>query len=153
NPQLVENVHLVGNVAFGNESISGGGNNGDILIGGDLLQHGVKGVVISQNYTYRTDGLMTANIGWVSGEQDQDLVLTDNYFVGLLKITDWVSATITGNTIYGTHTFHPGYDGMISVVSPFSGWNFTNNTLYGDPTSVSWGLNEAFPGMNFATWK
>ena len=152
-PQVLENLQAVGNVAFNNETIAPTHNNGDILIGGNLQQHGVKGAVISQNYTYRNVGYMTANIGWVSGQQDQDIVLTNNYFVGFVQITDWVTATITGNTIYGTRAFHPGTDGMVSVRGPFGGWTFSNNTLYGDSTPASWGYNDAYPGMSFAPWK
>jgi hypothetical protein len=93
--QSINNFLIEGNVAFNNGTIGSHGWRPDLFVGGETA---ATGITVRENYTWRNDGLVTANFGWYWGPQNGSLVLTDNYFVGGLDVRAWTSLTQSGNT-------------------------------------------------------
>src|SRR5439155_2783647 len=100
----IQNIDLEGNVAF-NNYVWGVPWDADILVGGDVP---ASGITINENYTYRTNNsnpagdvpAQTADIGG-NAVTNQDLVCTNNYFVGgWWRMGAWATATVRGNTLY-----------------------------------------------------
>ena len=87
-----------GNVSFDNGLPSKAGFASDLFIGGGTPASRIK---VSNNYTFRTDGLGTARFGYEPQILNDDLVLTNNYFVGQTFLDNWTSATVEGNTFTG----------------------------------------------------
>jgi hypothetical protein len=126
----LQNIHLEGNASF-NNSVWGVPRE-DILVGGWFP---ASGIIIDQNYTYRTEFLNTevADIGY-NLVVNEDVVLTGNYFAGgWAHIGDWRSATVTGNTLFNFTT-----GGMLWNVGDLSGQTWSDNSFLGDSTAVAW---------------
>jgi len=151
----VHNTTFDGNISFNNGSISGyAGGPSDLFIGGPV----VTGAVVTNNYLYRLHtATATADIGYYFGPVNQDLVFTGNYAYGLVEIRDWVTATVTGNTLYSTSSpYAVGARGEFSARGNLGGHTWRGNTWYGDPTLPQWGYGPAgtIPGVAYdnATW-
>lgn len=126
----LQNIHLYGNASF-NNSVWGVPRE-DILVGG---QFPASGIIIDQNYTYRTDFSNTpvADIGY-NMVVNEDVALTGNYFTGgWMHVGTWRSATVTGNTL-----FNFGSGGMLWNLGDLSGQTWGDNTFWGDPTVAAW---------------
>lgn len=87
-----------GNISFDNGRPSRAGFATDLFIGGATP---VSRLNVANNYTYRSDGMGTARFGYERGIVNEDLALTDNYFVGTTVVENWQSATVRGNTFTG----------------------------------------------------
>ena len=127
----IQNIDLEGNVAF-NNYVWGVPWDEDILVGGLFP---ASGITINENYTYRTSytNTSTADIGSYV-VTDQDLVCTNNYFVGgWWRMGAWATATVTGNTLYN---FTGG--GIVWNLGTVSDQHWSDNTFFGDPTAVAW---------------
>jgi len=136
----LKNIHLDGNASF-NNSVWGVPRE-EILVGGELP---ASGITVNHNYTYRTafSPIEVADVGYFflvnQDVRNQDVVLTDNYFVGgWLHVGDWTSATVTGNTLF---TFANG--GMLWLRSNLSGHTWSRNTFFGDPAALAWRYNSS----------
>jgi len=153
--QFLDNVHLVGNVAFNNATI--GSNGGyDILVGGSGVL--VNGAVVSQNYTYRNDSKLTADFGWYFSSANQDITVTNNYFVGTMEVDDWTTAVVTNNTIYSTTPASVYLSGQVLNRGNLAGHTYSGNVLYGDPLQLGWGYKPSSGSgvvtpVNFPSWE
>ncbi len=127
----LQNIALEGNVAF-NDYVWSGSAAADIFVGGHFP---ASGIVIDQNYTYRTNDSNTraADIGY-NLVVNHDVVLTNNYFVGgWTHMGAWERATVSGNTLFD---FSDG--GMVWNMGNLSGQTWSGNTLFGDSTALAW---------------
>jgi len=132
----LQNIALEGNVAF-NDYIWGVPSDADIFVGGHFP---ASGIVIDHNYTYRTDDANTkaADIGYNLVVND-DIVLTNNYFVGgWAHLGAWTTATVSGNTLFD---FSNG--GMVWNMGNLSGQRWSGNTFFGDSTTLAWRLDSS----------
>lgn len=92
----IDQITVRGNSGFDNGLINPTvGGRADILIGGVAT----TGDVVDQNSTYRSDGLLTVDLGFNSG--NGTLGFTNNYLVGKLNLSGWSSVTQFGNTVIG----------------------------------------------------
>jgi cysteine-rich repeat protein len=92
-------LHVEGNVAFGNGSLSSGGSDRNVLVGGGRV---AENPVIVDNVTYFPFGTTGENnFGYSAGATG--LVATGNYFAG--DLTLWMISdptyVLTGNTFVG----------------------------------------------------
>ena len=141
--------------SFNNGSISDYGGPTDLLVytGGNSTR-----VVVTNNYLYRTDlAHATASIGYYFGGINPSLLFSGNYVFGLVAFADWVTATVTGNTVYSTASpYSQGASGMVSARGNLSGYRWGGNHWYGDPALPQWGYGPAgaTPGTayDYATW-
>lgn len=127
----LQNITLQGNVAF-NDYTWGVSSDADIFLGGHFP---ASGIVIDRNYTYRTNDANTkaADIGYNLVVND-DLVLTDNYFVGgWSHLGAWATATVSGNTL-----FNFAHGGMVWDLGNLNGQTWSGNTFFGDGTALAW---------------
>lgn len=111
-------LHFVGNVAFINGAAQTVGDLKDnYLVGG---VNGQQGVLFRENMSWSfTPNKRSVSLGRYSQNQNLDITLTNNYFVGTtLFYNQWQSIKMTGNTFYGPVTW-----GNSSMVS-----RFPNNT-------------------------
>jgi Right handed beta helix region len=141
----LHNITLEGNVAF-NDYIWGGTSDADIFVGGHFP---ATGIIIDQNYTYRTNDSNTkaADIGY-NLVVNNDLVLSDNYFVGgWLHLGAWATATVSGNTFFNfTH------GGMVWNFGDVSGQTWSGNTFFGDSSALEW-RHDSSTVSTFADWR
>lgn len=92
----IDQITVRGNAGFDNGLINPTvGGRADILIGGVAT----TGDVVDANNTYRSDGRLTVDLGYNSG--NGTLVFTNNYLVGQLNLSGWSSITQFGNTVVG----------------------------------------------------
>lgn len=127
----LHNITLEGNVAF-NDYVWGGTPSADIFVGGHFP---ASGILIDHNYSYRTNDADTraADIGYNLVGND-DVVLTNNYFVGgWMHLGAWQTATVSGNTLFD---FSDG--GMVWNMGDLSGQTWSGNTFFGDSTTLAW---------------
>jgi len=134
--QYVNNITVSGNIVFNNGTIGSSGGY-DILMGGSNVP--VRGGVVSGNYTYRNDRALTADIGFYFSSSNQDITLTNNYFVGTMELDDWASALVTGNTVYSTTPVSVYTSGQVINRGNVSGHVYSGNVFYGDATALRWG--------------
>lgn len=97
-----------------------------------------SGIVVKNNMTYHRDdtfvGLGNVAMGW-SGVRNLDLIFQDNYVAGgqsSLGIDYWSSATVTGNTIYGSRLTNPGADECLvsANLDTLTGITWDSNKYY-----------------------
>jgi hypothetical protein len=127
----LKNIVLEGNVAF-NDYVWGAPSGADIFVGGHF---GASGMIIDQNYTYRTNDSNTkaADIGYNLAE-NEDIVLTNNYFAGgWSRVGAWRTATVSGNTLFN---FTNGW--MLWNLGDVGGQTWSGNTFFGDSTALAW---------------
>jgi hypothetical protein len=128
--QYLQNIDLEGNVSFNNYVWGVPGS--DILVGGQVP---ASGITINENYTYRTNYSNTraADVGY-DQVANQDVVLTNNYFVGgWSRVGAWATATVSGNTVFN---FTNG--SMLWNIGNLSGHSWSGNTFLGDSTATAW---------------
>jgi parallel beta-helix repeat protein len=95
--QYARNVTLDGNVAWNNGTIASA--RPDYFAGGSTVE---SGIVVKNNFSFRSDGAQTADLGWNYGAVHQDLTYTGNYLVGSVNVSRWTTVTQSGNTVLGT---------------------------------------------------
>ncbi len=137
----LQNIDLEGNAAF-NNYVWGVPWDADILVGGEVP---ASGITIDQNYTYRTNytNTQTADVG-NNVAVNEDVVFTNNYFVGgWLRVGSWLTATVTGNTLYN---FTSG--GMVWNMGNLSGHTWSDNTFFGDYMAPVWRYNDGVASFN-----
>jgi hypothetical protein len=126
----LQNISVSGNVAFDN-SVWGVARE-DILVGGERP---ASGITIDRNYTYRStpSAAPIADIGY-NFLVNQDVVLTNNYFVGgWLHVGRWTAATVTGNTLFDFTT-----GPLLWLRGAASGQTWSDNTFFGDSAVLAW---------------
>jgi len=140
--QAIDSIHIEGNILFNSSTISSTSwRDADILVGGSVP---VRGSIVTQNYSYRSDQQMTADVGY-HVSVNQDLTLTDNYFVGALSVLNWTTATVTGNTVYN-------FTGnMVANSGNLAGTAWSGNTFFGNAAAATW--NYAATQTTFSGWK
>jgi parallel beta-helix repeat protein len=87
-------VTLDGNVAWNNGTIASA--RPDFFAGGSTSE---SGIVVKNNFSFRSDGAQTADLGWSYGAIHKDLTLTNNYMVGSLHVARWTTVVKSGNTV------------------------------------------------------
>jgi hypothetical protein len=97
----LKNFQIEGNAIFNSGAWSKDGAQPDILVGGGSS---ADDIVVSANYTYRTDKATTAVFGYDWGPTNGELVLTDNVLVGSTKVITWKQVTAMRNTFAGAET-------------------------------------------------
>jgi hypothetical protein len=95
--QYIRNVTLDGNVAWNSGAIASG--RPDFFAGSSEV---MSGIVLRNNFSYRSDLGETADLGWDYGPTHQDLTYTNNYFVGSAHVARWRSVTQSNNTVLRT---------------------------------------------------
>jgi hypothetical protein len=89
--------HIEGNVAFANGILTGPEHLApNILVGGGRP---AKDVTVTRNFTYHPGPGTGVRLGY--GAVNEDLTLTDNYFVGYTEVRLWNKVTARGNRIVG----------------------------------------------------
>ncbi len=141
----LQNIALEGNVAF-NNYVWGVPSDADIFVGGHFP---ASGIVIDQNYTYRTNNANTkaADIGY-NLVVNHNIVLTNNYFVGgWIHVGAWEAATVSGNTLFDSSD-----GGMVWNMGTLSGQTWSGNTFFGDSTALAWRYDTSSV-TTFADWR
>lgn len=150
----LQNVSLVGNVAFNNGTIATGSSRVNMLISGPTV---ITGMVATDNLLYFSPG--TNGIQFRLGNYDtsdsalynKSIDLENNYAVGgdlgIEMQYQWASATVRNNVLIG--------DGSTRVVhtgGPTPGiYDWSGNTYYRDPAAVAWQQNDT--GYTFDAWR
>ena len=101
---------LDGNFAFDNGALSQERFAVDLFVGGGSP---AGRIVVTNNLTYRSDGLLTARFGYDPGIVNEDLTLLNNYFVGQTGLSNWGTVVARGNSFTGAQNLleiqmHPG---------------------------------------------
>jgi hypothetical protein len=129
---FVRNYRLEGNIVFNNGSIARGISKVDNILFavGSVLQN----IVLDRNYTYHTpsDNDGYSRLGWQFGGTSDDVVATNNYWIGgesSIEVWKWNRATFTGNTIYSQ-------TGLLATLDLTSGqstsnYQWNNNHYFG----------------------
>lgn len=141
----LQNITMEGNVAF-NNYVWGVSSDADMFVGGHFP---ASGIVIDQNYTYRTSDANTkaADVGY-NLVVNHDVALTNNYFVGgWARIGPWATARVSGNTLFN---FADG--GLVWNLGDVSGQTWTGNTFFGDPTTLAW-RHDSSASFTFDDWR
>jgi hypothetical protein len=92
--QYIRNVTLDGNVAWNSGAIASG--RPDFFAGSSEV---MSGIVVRNNFSYRSDLGETADLGWDYGPTHQDLTYTSNYLVGSMHLGRWRSVTQSNNIV------------------------------------------------------
>ena len=153
--QYHHNITLEGNTVFNAGALATVQDNGDnILLGGTA--NPAYGIVIRDNYTYFPPSpsrqYPSVDLGYTNNIVDQDLTLTNNYFVGsgtANRFKEWQDMTVTGNTFY-SHNNSKLVD-LNSRGVGTSGYNWNNNTYYGG--SASSPFRYAGTSLSFPNWQ
>ncbi|MEO8592798.1 MAG: Ig-like domain-containing protein [Candidatus Solibacter sp.] len=140
----VQNFDLQENVVF-NNGLPGGSRGDNLLITGGQGQSGIK---VNGNHFYNpvsaTDGYN--ELSWGTG--NQDLTVTNNFFVGgrdALDIGGYSSVVFTGNTVYGN------IQGVNLKFGLPSSLTLNNNSYFGTGAFGFGGSNTNFTGWKNAT--
>lgn len=156
--QYHHNITLEGNTVFNAGALANVQDNGNnILVGGTA--NPAYGIVIRDNYTYfppsPTRQYPSVDLGYSNNIVDQDLTLTNNYFVGsgsVNRFKEWQNMTVSGNTFY-SH----GSSKLVDLNSRgvgTSGYQWNNNTYFGGTASSPFryaGTSLSFPGWQSTT--
>lgn len=139
------NIHVVGNVAFNNGTISNRyAAKGNIIIGSESRDEGMRAV---DNLLFFSGAAgENMRIGYLAA--NGDAVVTGNTIFGggtALMVGDWTSTTIQNNTVGGPAE-------IVDLRDSPSGHNFTGNRYYRTPLAAAWrtGAGTALP---LADWK
>ncbi|MGZ8377117.1 MAG: hypothetical protein ACXWZS_02690 [Gemmatirosa sp.] len=129
---LVKNYLVDGNITFGNGSIGENGNAPNLFIGAGSA---LSGIAVTNNMVYM-NGTNSGNlwVGYSWGPTNSDVTLTGNYVAGgstALRVWKFSRATVSGNTVYGLSE-------LVNIMESFSGFNWSNNTYYGNQSASLW---------------
>jgi hypothetical protein len=142
----LNNVRLLGNVAFNNGTLADNSNAANILVGGDDYASGDD---ILGNFTYFPPGVGGTNVavGW-DYQLNGDVTVRGNYLVGgdtVLNVGWWARATVSDNVLAGE----------AQVVSlddtTLLDYAWTGSQYHRDPLSPSWSF--AGVGLPMASWQ
>jgi len=115
------NIHLEGNIAFNNGTLSNNSNSSNILFGGDDY---ASGGVVKDNFLYESPGVPGPNMEVGYGSTHNGSVdISGNYVASggtVLDVGYWSSLTASNNFLIGTGTILRINDPSISA-STFSG--------------------------------
>src|SRR4029453_18006666 len=95
-------------------------------------------------------------MGWKEDTPNLTLTVQNNYIAGgniPLRLRGWSSASVTGNTIYGSAVAGKDNNGVVDIITgPATApvYTFNNNTYYYTGASSPFIYNTA---RSFATWK
>lgn len=150
----LQNVSVVGNIAFNNGTIATGSSRVNVLISGPTV---ISGMVATDNLLYFSPGI--DGVQFRLGNYDtsdsalynKGIALENNYTVGgelgIEMQYQWASATVRNNVLIG--------DGGTSVVrtgGPTPGiYDWSGNTYYRDPAATAWQQNDT--AYTFDGWK
>jgi hypothetical protein len=144
----IQNFVFDGNTIFDNGSLTGQGDDYNILIAGG--NNWPQNMTVTNNYTYHTPswGTGLSSLSWGFDSGASNLTATNNYFIGgnpAIDINAWTGATFTNNTIYGPAQ----YAITASQLHPTT-YTWNNNAYY-DPTSLFAELNGQ--DQPFSAWQ
>jgi Right handed beta helix region len=140
----VDNYVFQGNVSFNNGSLAGGRDQ-NYLVGGTT--NGSHNIVFTHNYSFIDQEDTGQRFG--DGPANDDIDLSDNYFVGFTDINDWQQVKLTGTTFVGWNT-------LVQLTRPASAtyaWNdnsYTRQDQVWDPFGFNSGTYD-FAGWQSAT--
>ncbi|HEY8186068.1 MAG TPA: hypothetical protein VIF64_08365, partial [Pyrinomonadaceae bacterium] len=119
--------------------------------------HNIK--VIS-NFVYHKDGTAPSfgnmGMGWNEDTANISLTVQNNYIAGgniPLRMRGWSSATVTGNTMYGSSVTGQDNNGVVDIITgpaTSRSYTFNNNTYYYSGSSLPFIYDTA---RDFSTWK
>jgi hypothetical protein len=129
----IDNMTIQGNIIFNSGTLSDIYTSSNILVGGE---DAADNIVIQNNYTYFSPGLGSYNVrlGYLS-TSNGDITFSGNYLVGagpVLETRFWATASVTGNTLYGTGTLVDFRD------ADGTGYTWNTNTFYRDSSQSAW---------------
>lgn len=142
----LNNIQLIGNIAFNNGTLASNSTSSNILMGGDDT---ATGTVVRENFAYFTPGLSGTNVkvGWGT-LKNGDVRVERNYFAGGSQVFDfgyWSTALVSGNTFVGTAGVARLNDGSKS------GKSWSGNVHQRDPATTSWRFNSS--SYTFSNWR
>jgi hypothetical protein len=142
----LNNIHVTGNVAFNNGTLSNNSTSPNILIGGDDT---ATGDVLTDNLTYfsSTSAGTNVRIGY-STTRNGSVQLQRNTLVGgstVLEFGYWSSASVSGNTLVGSSSMVRLNDNSTS------GKSWGGNTHRRDPSASAWRYTSS--SYSFNSWR
>ena len=146
---LLNNIHVDGNVVFNAGVLSNNTASPDILAGGGQVAANDIAVVNNMTYYspgYSARGLVVGPVG--SSLLNGAMTVQNNYIVGgslPLYVGNWQTATVAGNTLYGTGTMQQVDDPNVV------GHQWAGNMYYHNPTATAWSY--AGTSYTFAGWQ
>ena len=150
NNSAIRNVLVEGNVSFNNGSISGDvGSRQNIVISAQVP---TSGMTARDNFLYFSPGQngIQFRLGNVDRSNNQSIVVDSNYAVGgdvgLQMRLQWGQAAVRGNTLISEAA-----TSIVSTGGNESGYQWSGNNYYRDPTAAAWFQNDA--PYDFAGWK
>jgi parallel beta-helix repeat protein len=167
--EAINNITLVGNIAFNNGTLSGNVGSSNILLGGKVSS---SGGAVENNVTYfspEEQGIqMSSNVrfGWQSFPNG-DIRVRFNYFVGkgsgsanVVDVGYWQNNDFNGNTIVGCKPPPTGSCGglLVTLNQPdppgtgYAGYLWRNNIHQRDPLSLSWQYTTAQGVLTTKAW-
>src|SRR5882762_6050069 len=145
------NLHLDGNVAFGNGSIS----NPPISQSASITLAGASatGFQFTNNYTYETATSPNGAAEFVvSGSNHVDGLISGNTFVHYVEFTNWNSLTVTNNTFFAPGGASIGPDQVLSTTGSLAGFTWATNSHYRSPGASGWGTSDRGGFTTLAGW-
>ena len=140
-----KNVHVIGNVAFNNGTISTKyAAKGNILIGGEQPGEGHQ-AIDNMLYFSGTSGV-NMRLGYVA--ENRDVIATGNTIWGgatAFMIGKWSSATVKNNTIGGSAD-------IVSLNDAPDGYAWSGNQYYRASAAAAW-RTAAGPALSLDVWK
>jgi hypothetical protein len=142
---FLRNLVIEGNVMFNAGGLSTYPS-ANLLLGGEAP---VENGVIKDNYLYFSPGKGSTNarLGYLS-VSNPALTATGNYIVGgstPLDVGFWTTATISGNTVYGTGRILSFRD------NDGAGYTWSGQRYYRDPSASAWSFNGSWSSL--ANWQ
>jgi hypothetical protein len=122
---FLNGFHLEGNVAFNNGSLMGGKSRApNIHVGGGV---GASRILLKHNYTFHS-GLTQTSVRLGSKVLSDDIICSDNLFIGATRIENWRRVVLLGNTFVA---------GGLAVALPDTldrrGYAWNDNTYFCPP--------------------
>ena len=140
-----KNIHVIGNVAFNNGTISSLYRaKGNILIGGEEPGEGHQ-AIDNMLYFSGTDGV-NMRLGYVAS--NKDIVAKGNTIWGgatAFMIGNWSSAVVQNNTIGGSAD-------MVDMTDSPDGYSWSGNSYYRAATATAWRAQSG-TDLTLADWK
>lgn len=143
----LQNIHLEGNIAFDNGTLSNNSTSANIAILGQEVANG--STVLNSLAYYAPAASPTINVKLApSGLANGTLTATGNYIVGgspAEYVGEWTTATISSDTIVGSSTMVDYSQGSNT------GTTWSNNYYFRDTAATAWRFGGS--SYSFGAWK
>ncbi|HXI33436.1 MAG TPA: right-handed parallel beta-helix repeat-containing protein [Gemmatimonadales bacterium] len=143
----LQNIHLEGNIAFDNGTLSNNSTSANIAILGQEVANGAT--VLNSLAYYAPAAAATINVKLApSGLANGTLSATGNYIVGgspAEYVGEWTTATVSSDTVVGSST-------MVDFSQASNaGFTWSNNYYYRDTSASAWRFGGS--SYSFGAWK